>query len=618
MITETGELKNKLQDILSKILHGISDDIVIGECYDLYKKVIKFETEHNGDKQDGLKYKLDYINNIVTKKSDTTLADLNQFIGDFEVFVKKLYIILDEFSALADDSKIDYKGKDSHMGCGAYLNNMGKIKRPIGSQGESERLHKITNFDKKTQTQTELEELNENLNKATIDERSELEKRIKKLEGRYSDEKIGKYFLDSVVLKNYMSHQSEDPHFGEMFRRFQIIMVSELYLIYFFKSDLENGFKIKSSESELFNEYVERNIDKLKLKSEKYVPLNLKEIPSIDNKFNFLDEIFKKQHQFQIIGKGGNGKTTSIENLFLKCLNDYKKNQNNELPILIPLSSIKDVSSNIVSEIAKKLQVDNEDIINEMISQNNLILFLDGLNEINSSSIQTKIIQEIKDLIDLNIKLKIIITTRDDASSSQHAEIDYFNIPIYIIQLVKKEQIKDFVIKYCVNEEEAQKVLNTIEEQDERILKLFGKPLLLVRAIEIIKEDQQLPDNENDMINCFIEKLLIREKSEKKDPKINIDFYMYILAGVASELQLNNNMSNNPVTKIKFIQYIMSSAKKIGYNLISEDSMSSDYIIRIGCELEIIAQENKEIKFFHQNYFEFFLAYYMRNLIGHE
>ena len=26
--------------------------------------------------------------------------------------------------------------------------------------------------------------------------------------------------------------------------------------------------------------------------------------------------------------------------------------------------------------------------------------------------------------------------------------------------------------------------------------------------------------------------------------------------------------------------------------------MSSDYIIRIGCELEIIAQENKEIKFF--------------------
>lgn len=206
---------------------------------------------------------------------------------------------------------------------------------------------------------------------------------------------------------------------------------------------------------------------------------------------------------------------------------------------------------------SKKLNIGLEDV-EELLETNELNLFLDGLNEIveNRESKKRKL-QEIANIIEEYPDLSIILTDRFEFDSYQN---NMFNIPTYIIQKLDKSQINEFVEKYCnYSSEQTTLVLEVINSKS-RIHELLMRPLILTRAIEIIKIDNDLPEKEGQIIEKFIDILLRREKDEKKDPLLNINSFKLLLSFAANEIY-HKHRTNASIHEFSFNKMLVEGAE---------------------------------------------------------
>ena len=603
-------LKDAIRKNYGPQIHSVSDAIRIDWCFDLYAKLIHFDLKNESyDSVDGLNSKLEFLENYLVKDN---YQGYENYLIKFEVFVKKLYFVLDSFGLIEESISLDFV--DNKPTLSHYLTVLNRIKKK-----DDRKLHKVKNFNKVHLGSYFLVKAKEKLviakDNNNVSEIISIEKEIEKLNKRYTNGGVPMFghLIDSVVLKNQSSHIGQDFTIGERFKYIGNILISELYLVYFFQEELEKSFRLESSNSELAQEYVQSRIEQLRHEQNRYVPLLLKNINDSNVDEEFLNNIFQKHPQFQIIGKGGNGKTTSLKHLFFKCLEEFRKKETEILPIFLNLSRIKH-NSTVVSELAGLLSI-KEDEIKEMLTNNQLLLFLDGLNEIHSAVDIERVIHEINEINEEFTELRIILSSREDSDPQIN---NYFNFPIFQIQPLKEDQFKEFVNKYCDEKEDvAQNVFKVIDNQPSHLKTLFKKPLLLSRAIEVCKERSKLPETEYGIIKAFIQRLLKREKEEKMDPKLDVSFFILIFSNVASEINKQYGLTNYPISKYKFIMFITNSAKELGYGISNEGMMSSDYIFRISYELEIISFENDDdVKFFHQSYLSFFNSTYMKNQLG--
>ena len=138
------------------------------------------------------------------------------------------------------------------------------------------------------------------------------------------------------------------------------------------------------------------------------------------------------------------------------------------------------------------------------------------------------------------------------------------------------------------------------------IQELLARPLVLTRAIEIIKIDNELSEKEGHIIEKFIDMLLKREKDEKMDPLLNIDSFKLLLAFAAEHIWAKFQ-TNAPLHAFTFNKLLVRGANKFGL-----ETHNAGYITRIGYELEILSKNGDLIQFYHQSYLEFFCKHYLK------
>tara|TARA_B100001115_G_C15839648_1_gene420596 strand:+ start:999 stop:2798 length:1800 start_codon:yes stop_codon:yes gene_type:complete len=597
-------IKKKIRNSLASKLHKISDEIRIDWCYDTYVKLVKYDIpDTTDDDVKGLEKNIDIIHNLFIEESVTS-PDLLVFIRNFEIFTKKLYFILDRYKKIDESIRLDYSLRKPSFS--KFLTTLNKAK------AESQ-IFEVKDLDQPTICDEVLLRLRAQIEEEGIDEKEKLKllEKLNKHEKRFSNKKIDRYMLDSLVYRNDNVHQGKDYDLSKKIELFHTIFITELYFVFSFIDELNESFRIESTNTELIQEYVNSKIEQLEQDEKRYVPLSLKNLSDPTKENTFLNEIYKKENQFQIIGKGGNGKTTSLNHLFYQCLKDFKNKNTEMIPVFLNLNKIQEKTS-IYIELAKTINTNEEDL-RKLIEENKIQLFLDGINEIHSPEIQQQTLQDIDEISKEFPKTKLFITSREQSDTEF---LNFFDFPLYQIQELEDKQIENFIIKYCNDSKVSEKVSEIINQQDQSLRLLFRKPLLLSRSIEICKIEPNLPKTEYDIIRIFIDKLLKREKIEKKDKILNVDFYKYILAGVASLIHSDYGLTNISIPKFKFIMLINDAAKNIGYGIGETNQMSSEYIFRISYELEIISFENDDdVKFFHQNYFEFFNSLYIKNYL---
>lgn len=601
-------IKKSISKEIQSTIHAIDPAINIDGCLNLYINILKLKISiPTSDDLDGLE---NTISETLSKyfvdcQINNTLVGI--FCKSFEPFVKKIYYILEENEYVNNELILDNSKLKTLT---PFLSIFNKI-RPIYLDSENKDVYELElaayesaqpkfKIDSATGLKTYKRLYPNNIK---FDKYSNINDQ--ELNEKFQGEFI-LYLIKAIILKNEQSHQAPESSRIENVTNFNTTLIAELWLIDFFGKELTNSIKRDGYKKREFDEYINSEIESLKKQSSKFVSLNLKELTnqSTIGVSGFIENILSDNlYRMRILGQGGSGKTTTLQYLLFNDAMRWIENPiNSKIPVLISMANTS-YKETIVESIAKKMNVD-VDYIEELLETNQLKVYLDGINEIGKDTEFKKTkLQEISQLIEEYPELNILITDRFEFDSYQN---NMFKIPTFLIQKLNKDQIQEFVMKYCNNSiiqsEHVLKVLKSIHEIQELLL----RPLVLTRAIEIIKVDDELPKKEGQIIEKFIDILLRREKDEKKDPLLNINNFKLLLSYAANEIWTEHK-SNIAVHEFKFNKMFVDAAEKYGL-----EKFNVGYITRIAYELEILSKNNELIQFYHQSYIEFFCKHYLK------
>lgn len=599
--------KGVLKEIESTI-NTIDPAIDVDNCLNLYSKILKFRiTISTKNDLDGLER---IINETLSENfSDGQINDasVGLFCKNFEQFIKKIYYILEEGEFVNRTNILDHSKFQALM---PFLTVLNKI-RPIYLDKNNEEVYEIELAHKingdpicKINTQTGSVSY-KRLYPSSVDFDKYANVDDLELNRKYQNNFI-LYLIKAIILKNEQSHQVPERSKLANITNFNSTLIAELWIINFFKKELTASIKKENIKNQDFDEYVKSELERIQKQSSKFVSLNLKELTNQSEKGRngFIEDLLNDNlTRIRILGQGGSGKTTTLEYLFYNdALNWLKSPSTSKLPVLISLGSLS-TSETVLECIAKKTHV-NVEYIEELLGTNELKIYLDGINEIVENRESKKLkLQEISSILEDYPKLTMIITDRYEFDSYQN---NMFVIPTFLIQKLTKDQIEEFVKKYCNDIEELSNHVLDVLKSKTNIQEILLRPLVLTRAIEIIKIENDLPDKEGQIIEKFLDILLKREKDEKKDPLLNVNNFKLLLSYAANEIW-HKHKSNAPVHEFTFNKILIEAAEKFGL-----ERFNAGYISRIGYELEILSKNDDLILFYHQSYLEFFCKHYLK------
>lgn len=603
------QIQKKLKKEIEKDLHNLDPAMDINGCIDLYLSVINYEyNDHSIYDLGGLFEKIESTLNKFFIEEKNEKITLFQFCDTFETFVKKIYHVLFDGNYIDANNDLNLRLEP----IGKYMGVLNKVKKKYkdkkGNDVEEEFSYKktpatkngIQQFFKYFPNFDELLKLNEDEIKTRINQGS--------MPPFYL------YLIPTYKNKNTTSHQEPNLSVSDAISAFRNCLIVQIHLIHFFRLELKKSITIQSFLKEDFNFYLNKLQTKYETNINRYVPLNLYEIRN-DTKepiVGLIEGVFEKEQRIRILAQAGCGKTTSLEYLTSHYYDKYRLGIETRIPVLIYLGNLvqdQTIISAVAHEINKSI-----DKTEELIKQNRLIIFLDGLNEINTSlNHQKKIKNEISELESSNQELSICVTDRFE---NDLFLANYFDgLKTFEIVKLTAEQIDVFIKKYVINNELKIKVRDILS-QNKKISHLFEKPLFLTRALQIINAKHSLPEGEGELIGDFINLILLREKNDKADPKLNIKSFKLAFSFLANSIyqhqvsQQTNHISNLPLHNFKINSYLRDGLEFFGLECASDPGYSG-YLVRIALELEILVIQNDFIKFFHDNYFSYFHSEYI-------
>lgn len=599
--------KGILKEIESTI-NTIDPAIDVDNCLNIYSKILKFKISISTKNElDGLEKTVFEIleKNFIDNQIDD--SSVGVFCKNFEQFTKKIYYILEEGEFVNREDILDHSKLQA---LGPYISVLNKI-RPIYLDSKSKDVDEIE-FAHYVDGQP--------IYKINNHTRSKVFKRLvpsdlkfdrftsvddKELNQKYQNNFL-LYIIKAIILKNEQSHQIPERSRIVNVTNFNSTLIAKLWVINFFKKELSIAIKKDNYKNRDFDEYIKNEIERIKKQSSKFVSLNLKELSNSAEKGRngFIEDLLDDTlTRIRILGQGGSGKTTTLEYLLYKdACNWIENSSNSKIPVMISLANLSSKET-VVESIAKKINIDI-DYAEELLETNELKIYLDGLNEMVENRESKKIkLQQIKSLLEDFPKLSVVITDRYEFDSYQN---NMFNVPTFLIQKLTKDQIKEFVEKYCYYSIEQSEHVLKILNSKKNIQELLIRPLVLTRAIEIIKIENDLPEKEGQIIEKFLDILLRREKDEKKDPLLNINSFKLLLSYAANEIWLRHK-SNAPVHEFTFNKMLVEAAEKFGL-----ETSNAGYVSRIGYELEILSKNDESIQFYHQTYIEYFCKHYLK------
>ena len=178
-----------------------------------------------------------------------------------------------------------------------------------------------------------------------------------------------------------------------------------------------------------------------------------------------------------IQGTGGIGKSMFMTHLFLSSVNEYKKD--GRLPVLVLLKDYKEKYPDLITVILNALQKYDPDITQQdvirLLEENNLILLLDGLDEI-----QSQLKESFDDNLDSFVKrypeCQIVLSSRPISDF-----VSYQAFVVYDICPLREEQAVEMVERLEFWDEEAK--LNFLKDLKNHLYsshtEFASNPLLL-------------------------------------------------------------------------------------------------------------------------------------------
>lgn len=309
-----------------------------------------------------------------------------------------------------------------------------------------------------------------------------------------------------------------------------------------------------------------------------------------------LTTIHEDEPRLLILGDPGAGKTTSIRRLVLdyalRRLHD--RSPSNPIPFWVDLAGWSDEYNTIEDYIENVWTLDQSRLF-EQIYSGEIILFMDGLNEIGGNA---------SDKLD---SLRRWVTPPNNNPSPQKLIIacrtnDYpsiqLSLPFAIAQKMQMDQIREFANNYLGNQ--ADRFLENLapEQSDSRsnLLSLAQNPYLLQSLIEIFKDNpnERLPTNTGKLFKRLVWELWERERVRGTSGWVEFEMMKQLLSQTAFSI-INQN---------KGVEILQTEL----------DSQVTENFIMAAENANIIIVSNGRFRFFHQLILEYFAAEKLQKL----
>ena len=608
MVSNLELIKKSILKEIESIIHDVNSAIDVNETLSIYFNLIQSSIAiPNADNLGGLEFEIKNSLEEIFVNGNTDAILIGNFCKNFEQFVKQIYYVLDSNGFIESDKRLDLTKQLTLLPFLSKLNCVRPYYLDRENQDVLEKEDALIEdgYPKFKYDANSNRKIYQRIYPSSISFDDYSLEDISKIDAKFGN-KFLKFLVKAVLLKNEQSHQSPGRNRLENLSNCYNTLITELLLVNFFKRELDQSVKNESFANRDFGVYVASEIKRIEKQNSRYVSLNLRKFNTqiVDPVIGFIEDLLPlNNNRIRILGYGGSGKTTTLEYLLFKDSVTWIKNRGvSKVPVLISLANLSSHES-IVLAISRKLNVE-VDYVNELLQTNFIKIYLDGINEISDNrDSKMRKLQEISTLIDDYPEVSIILTDRYEFDSYQN---NMFNIETFTIEKLNKDQFDSFIQNYCIEDNNQYDLVSRVLKTKTNIDELLSKPLILARAIEIIKVESSLPDKEGEIIEKFIEILLRREKDEKRDPLLHINNFKLLFAFVANEIYMASK-SNIGVTEFTFGRYINDAA--VFYGL---EKFNSGYTIRIGYELEILQKSDNLISFFHQSYFEYFCSYFLK------
>jgi len=245
-----------------------------------------------------------------------------------------------------------------------------------------------------------------------------------------------------------------------------------------------------------------------------------------DEKYSGIDIANRKQY-LMVLGGPGAGKSTFLRKVGLEALRtlyyeaaDYRPRL---IPVLLELKRFDakdiDVAKFITAEFETCGFPQAEEFTRKALSQGNLLVLLDGLDEVPSANLDN-VLNEIRDFVDRYDGNRFIASCRVAASGYRSSAFQRFsNVTMADFD---DEQVQQFIINWFgaqqdIERETAKKCWEVLEKPENKASKeLAHTPLLLTYLCLVYDQSQRFPNNRSSLYRKALRILLEEWAAEKR------------------------------------------------------------------------------------------------------
>ena len=441
-------------------------------------------------------------------------------------------------------------------------------------------------------------------------------------------------YLEQIVqtyqLRNTESHNCEKWSRSELYSNIDAVLIAVLYCVHKNKKMLLKKIEeVKIGEIDV-SPYMDELISYFKNKMKKFIMLNGEENLRIMDRYitenvesdeedeeaetekvvarhgtiDKLRSTFVPEKRMIIWGEAGTGKSTVLEYLAYIDALKRKKDNNECIPVLIPLGLLISQKDTLKNYIIKKLNID-EAALNSILKNGQVNLFLDGINEIPNdhfTKLRSIRLREIKMFLDEYKKCFVIITNRPNEVN------DFNNIPVFNLLKLTNEQIDIFLQKNAEKPDTIKIITDSINE-NKRLKAIVRTPLMFSRLIDIVDATGKIPNSEGAIIGAFLDTILKRERFEKMDSEFDVKRAQYLLRAIAYN-GLEDSSTNAGISEEKILTYMQKCMATYMFKI------DAFYMLEMFVQLGILLKRDELYLFTHQAYQDYYYALEEMAILG--
>ena len=221
----------------------------------------------------------------------------------------------------------------------------------------------------------------------------------------------------------------------------------------------------------------------------------------------FLPEVFgeklEDKRRLLLMGQSGIGKTSFFKFLTAYYVSKYKpKYPEKVFPVYISLTNYggNSLEELVYTQLFSYGKITDKELAPMFLEQGGLLIFLDGVNEV----------QNVSDRQKLSEFVEKFWTSNYICLSSQQSYPEIENIPKVELKAFIPEKVREFIRRRVNDKETAERVIKTLRDED---YQLYGVPLDLEFAVEILNGgEKSLPKSRTELYKITLSSIFAKWK----------------------------------------------------------------------------------------------------------